>query len=84
MKCPYCFQEYSAENRARIILDRRIANALASTEKRKSKGKKPGPHTRINKNRVLELRKNRLTLRAIAKEVGCSFHRVNQILKECK
>lgn len=80
MNCPYCFQDFDSSKRSEVIRKIRVKNAKASSEKRKRNGSKSGPAPRIQKDKVFALRAKGLSLRAIGKELKCSFNRVHKIV----
>lgn len=56
-------------------------NARASAIKAKRNGNKTGPEMRFNRNTIFDLRQQGLSMREIARKVGCSASLVCQISK---
>ena len=80
-KCPRCLRPITLDvlsNKRRI----KIENALASVQKAKANGTRVGPKRRRPSERIKELRKNGLTIRAIAREIGMSTRSVQAGLED--
>lgn len=81
MNCKFCYRPITeailAEKRRR-----KIENALASVDKRIANGNLPGPKRRRDDEKILELRKQGLSTRAIAAKIGMSHGTVATALKE--
>lgn len=81
-KCPYCHRKMTKAVWA-FKRQLKVNNALASVAKMKAKGGKyPGGRNKLrNDDRIKALRKQGLSMRAIAKEIGLSTSAVQRGLK---
>ena len=81
--CRYCGQETSVEWLA--TKEKRKSDKIkAAVQERRKNGERIGPPKRYDYDTVRKLRKRGLTMREIAKQMGCSTNVVQRALRDLK